>query len=714
MMKLVGKSVKRVEASSKADGSIKYTDDLEFSGLYGHIIRSTISYGKIISISYNKEFDFSDFTVVDYSDIDGENINPIVADDQPFLAQNIVRFIGEPILLVAHKFKKKLKEAQQNIYIEYEEFEAVLTLEDSQKRKNIIYSTDNIYKTINTQKGEESNCSELNVLEKIYYTPHQEQLYLEPQSMIARYNNEKQNIKIIGSMQCPFYVESALESLTGEKIEIEQAPTGGAFGGKEDYPSLMAAYVYLLSKKSKEDVKIVYDRVEDIAYSTKRHPTKMKFKSHFDNSGKLYSLNIDISIDGGAYCTLTPVVQARTVLHIAGFYDCEFIKVTSNSYATNTPPNGAFRGFGAPQAIFAIERHMDDIARRLDILPTKIREINLPTVDSTSVTNAKIDEYTRVGNIFSLAREKSNFDKKYLAKRLNRGIGMALFMHGGGFTGIGETFLDSEVWLDLHPSGEVEIKISSVEMGQGALTVLPQIVADTLNLPLSMIIYKNPNTFKVANSGPTVASRTVMIVGELLIQTAKKVLNALDNFENIHEYKQVVSKYLNTNSSKRFTSKYKKPSHIKWDEDKFYGNGYDGYSLACYVAEVEVNPITYQVKVTDFYAYQDVGKVINPTLAQGQVEGGVAQGIGFALYERVIHENGKIKNSHLTDYIIPMASDLPKIEIGFLQSNEKAKGLGELPMNAPAAAIANALANAIDIEFDTIPITPETVEQKCK
>ncbi len=711
-MGVVGKSIKRVDATSKADGSLKYSDDLEFDGLHGSIVRSKIAYGKIVSINYDDKFDFSEFTIVDYKDIDGKNINSVLIDDQPFLVQSIVRFIGEPILLLAHKSKIALEEAQQHIYIEYEEFDAVLTLQDSIKRKNIIFSDDNIYKNINTKKGKEPNYSELNSLDKIYSTPYQEQLYLEPQSMIARYNSNK--IKIIGSMQCPFYVESALESLTGEKIEIEQAPTGGAFGGKEDYPSLLAAYVYLLSKKSSQDVKIVYSRDEDIAFTTKRHPTKMRLKSHFTYTGKLHSLNIDISIDGGAYCTLTPVVQARTVLHIAGFYDCEFIKVTSNSYATNTPPNGAFRGFGAPQAIFAIERHMDDIARSLNISPAKVREINLPTLNSRSVTDAKIDEYKRVKNIFNLARVKSDFDKKYTSKQKNRGIGMALFMHGGGFTGVGETFLDSEVWLDLHQNGKIEIKISSVEMGQGALTVLPQIVAEELNLPLSIIIYKNPNTCKVANSGPTVASRTVMIVGELLSKTAQKLKNSLDKYENIQEYKQAVTKSLNAKPTQRFSTKYKKPSHIKWDEDKFYGNGYDGYSLACYVAEVEVDPLTYQVKVTAFHAYQDVGKVINPTLAQGQVEGGVAQGIGFALYERVVIESGKIKNSHLSDYIIPMASDLPKVEIGFVQSDEKAKGLGELPMNAPAAAIANALANAIDIEFDTIPITPEIVEQRCR
>jgi len=692
-MRIVGKSIQRVDANSKADGSLKYTDDLEFNGLYGDVIRSAITYGKIISITYDAKFDFSEFTIVDYKDISGKNINTILIDDQPFLVEDIVKFIGDPILLVAHKSKSALSEVKKNIYIEYEEFEAVLTLEDSINKKNIIFGDDNIYKTINTKKGKEPNYTKLKSLTKIYTTPHQEQLYLEPQSMIARYNNGI--IKIIGSMQCPFYVESALENLTNEKIEIEQAPTGGAFGGKEDYPSLMAAFVYLLSKKSSQDVKIVYNRVDDISYTTKRHPTKMEYKSYFDESGKLYALDIRVSIDGGAYCTLTPVVQARMVLHIAGFYDCEFIKVQSSSYATNTPPNGAFRGFGAPQAIFGIERHIDDIAKSLNISPMVMREINLPTSSSRSVTDAKIDEYKRVREIFEYARDKGDFDKKYAEKKPYTGIGMALFMHGGGFTGVGETLLESEVLLELHKNGDVTIKISSVEMGQGALTVMPQIVADALEIPLSKVHYHTPNTKEVPNSGPTVASRTVMIVGELLIQASKKLKNR-------------------KGSQTKFRAKYKKPVYIKWDEDKFYGNGYDGYSLGCYVAEVRVDPITYQVKVTDFYAFNDVGKVINPILAEGQVEGGVAQGIGYALYERIIYEEGKIKNNHLSDYIIPMASDLPKLHIKFLNSDEKAKGLGELPMNAPAPAIANAILNALDIEFDSIPITAEIMEQKCR
>ncbi len=711
-MNLVGQNIVRVDAASKADGTLKYTNDLDFNGLYGAIVRSTIAHGNILSITFDRAFDFSDFVIVDYHDIEGRNANVILTDDQPFLAEKRVRFIGEPILLLAHWSKKMLEEAAKYIDIEYEPLEPVLTMKESLDRKNILYGDDNIFKTIRTFKGAEPDYQSLKSLKKIYTTPHQEQLYMETQSMIARYKDGV--VKIIGSMQCPFYVESALYELTGEKIEVEQAPTGGAFGGKEDYPSLMAAYVYLLSKKAKKDVKIVYDRAEDIAFTTKRHPSVLHYKSHFDESGKLHALDIEIQIDGGAYVTLTPVVLARVVLHAAGFYDCEYIKVDAHAFATNTPPNGAFRGFGAPQAIFGIERHMDDIARYLGISPMEVRERNLPHSHSVSVTGAKIDEYARLRTLFETTREASGFDEKYAANTSYKGIGMALFMHGGGFIGSGETFLASEVWLDLKGDGMVEIRIGSVEMGQGTLTALPQMVAEVLELPITMIRYYLPNTTKVADSGPTVSSRTVMIVGELLVQAASSLRKALSLYSNQAEYLEAVRVYMQNTAENRFRATYKKPDTVQWDEEHFYGNGYDGYSLGCYIAEVEVDPIDYRVRVSNFYAYNDVGKVINPMMAEGQIEGGVAQGIGYALYERVVHQDGQVKNNRLSDYIVPLAADLPKLHIAFLNRDDAAKGLGELPTDGPAAAIANALTHALDTAFDDLTIIPEIVEEKCR
>lgn len=711
-MSLVGKSIVRVDAKSKANGTIQYTDDLDFDGLHGTVVRSSIAHGNILSISFDNAFDFSDFVIVDYRDIEGRNANVMLTDDQPFLAQKRVRFIGEPILLLAHRSNKILNEALQHINIKYEPLEPVFSMQESLDRKTILYGEDNIFKTIRTVKGSVPNYQNLQSLEKCYTTPHQEQLYMETQSMIARYHDD--GIKIMGSMQCPFYVESALYELTGKKIEVEQVPTGGAFGGKEDYPSLMAAYVYLLSKKAKQDVKLVYDRAEDIAFTTKRHPSTLRYKSHFDETGKLHALDIDITLDGGAYVTLTPVVLARSVLHAAGFYECEYIKVDAYAVATNTPPNGAFRGFGAPQAIFGIERHMDDIARHLGISPMEVRERNLPHSQSVSVTGAKIDEYARLRTLFETTRKASGFDEKYDDDTPYKGIGMALFMHGGGFTGSGETVLASEVWLDLYDDGMVEIRVGSVEMGQGTLTALPQMVAEVLELPISMIRYHLPNTAKVADSGPTVASRTVMIVGELLIQAASSLKEALGLYSSQSEYLEAVSSYMKNSTESRFQAAYQKPDTIQWDEEHFYGNGYDGYSLGCYVAEVEVDPIDYRVRVSNFYAYNDVGKVINPMMAEGQVEGGVAQGIGYALYEKMVYQDGKVRNNRLSDYIVPLAADLPKLHIAFLNTDEAAKGLGELPMDGPAAAVANALTHALDSAFDDLTITPEVVEQKCR
>jgi len=711
-MGIVGENIIRVDAASKADGTLQYTNDIEFNGLYGAVVRSDIAHGNILSITFDDVFDFSEFVIVDYRDIEGKNANVILTDDQPFLAEKRVMFIGDPILLLAHRSRKILREAVKYIEIKYKPLKPVFTMEASLDRQTIIYGDDNIFDSIQTVKGIEPDYPSLKSLEKRYSTPHQEQLYMETQSMIARYNNG--TIKIIGSMQCPFSVASALYDLTGEKVEVEQAPTGGGFGGKEDYPSLIAAYAYLLSKKAAQDVKLVYDRAEDIAFTTKRHPSLLRYKSHFDDTGKLHALEIEITIDGGAYLTLTPVVLGRAVLHAAGFYDCEYIKVNARAVATNTPPNGAFRGFGAPQVIFGIERHMDDIARYLGISPMKVRERNLPHSRSISVSGAMIDEHARLRTLFEATREASGFDEKYGADTPYKGIGMALFMHGGGYTGLGETFLASEVWLDLKDDGTVEIRIGSVEIGQGTLTALPQIVADVLELPITMIRYHIPNTAKVADSGPTVASRTVMIVGELLMQASASLKAALGRYDNQLEYLEAVRNYLKYNTQNRFSAAYQKPDTIKWDEEHFYGNGYDGYSLGCYVAEVEVDPVDYRVRVSNFYAYNDIGKVVNPMMAEGQVEGGVAQGIGYALYERIVHQDGKLKSSRLSDYSVPLAADLPKLQVAFLNTHEPSKGLGELPMDGPAAAVANALTHALDTAFDDITITPEIVEQKCR
>ncbi|MEA2027610.1 MAG: xanthine dehydrogenase family protein molybdopterin-binding subunit [Campylobacterota bacterium] len=706
-MGLIGRNTRRLEATQKVEGLLKYIDDYPFEGLYGEVVRSTIAYGEIESIEYDQAFDFSDITIVTYKDIENQNIYQIIHDDQPFLASKVVKFIGEPILLLATSCKKRLKEATKHITIHYKEYKPSLDIQTSLNQEVLIFGEDNLFHRIQINKGKKPKDKALKRIKASMSTLHQEHIYVEPQGVIARYQGGQ--IKIEGSMQCPFYVEGALEAASGKKIEVEQSPTGGGFGGKEDYPSLVAVYAYLLCYKAKQDIKLIYERDEDIAYSTKRHPSFSTYEAKVSKEGSIKSLKIDFILDGGAYSTLSPVVLSRAVLHLAGFYDIDYIQVDAKAVATNTPPNSAFRGFGAPQALFGIERFMDICAKRLGISPIKIRKINLPHQDTLSITKAKVRQYERYNNIFKYAIKDSGFKVKRANKKPNRGVGIALFMHGGGFTGDGEAFLDSKVRLVLRKNGKVEIQIASVEMGQGSVTALRQMVAHTLKLPIEYIDYRIPNTRYCANSGPTVASRTVMIVGRLLQEASQKLIKSIGAYDSIEEYQSRVKAY---QGKRKFGARYQKPKDIIWDEDKFEGDGYEGYSYGCYIAEVEIDPVDYSVHVVSFKAYNDIGRVINPQMATGQVEGGVVQGIGYSLYEKLAYEKGKILNANLANYTLPLASDIGSLKAKFIQSNHAPSGLGELPMDGVGAAIANAISDALDVDFNHLPIQSQSIMEK--
>ena len=706
----------RVDALSKARGETKYTDDLPFDGLYGAVVRSEIANGEILSVKLDENFDFSDFVIADYRDIEGSDINSLVCDDQPFLAEKRVRFVGEPIILIAHRDRNRLFEAKRHIEIEYREMEAVLTPQEALDKRSIVHGEDNIYRRITLTHGEiPDGRRELKRVKKVYTTSAQEHLYLEPQSMLARY--EDGDIHIIGSMQCPFSVSQALEIASGgRKIPVEQAPgVGGGFGGKEDYPSLMAVWAYILCKKARKDVKIIFDRKEDLLYTTKRHPSTTTYETLFDDRGKIHSMSVDILLDGGAYCTLSTVVLSRAILHACGFYDIPHIRLNGSVVATNKPPFGAFRGFGAPQVIFALERHMDDIAYRLGISPAEVRRVNLPTSKSRTSTGVPVTLHEEIRNIFEQALSTSGYEEKRRSLPKGRGIGLALFMHGGGYTGNGEIMLSSRVRLRLSGGGIVTIEVASVEMGQGSMTALMKMVAKRLNIPMDRIRYTIPNTSIVADSGPTVASRTVMIVGTLLEKASDSISRAIGEYDDSSSFEKAVDRYLETGGREIFEEVYRKSDDIVWDEEYYRGYGYDDYSLACYVAEVEVDSVDFTVNIESFVAVNDIGRVVDMKMAQGQVEGGVAQGIGYALSERVIFDSdGRVSLSGISDYIVPLADDIPDIDVHFVESCAKAKGLGELPMDGTASAVVNAIVDAIGVEIDCIPALPEKImEASC-
>ncbi len=731
-MTLIGKPIPRKEGRRKVTGQALYVDDLTFPAmLYGVTVRSSIPRGRIKSISFTGDIPWDEFTIVTAKDIPGENYVALILNDQPYLADGVVNHPEEPIVLLAHHDKYLLEEARRQVQIEYEELPAIFSLADSLAQKEIIWGEDNILKKFLVDKGnvDEVWASADFVVEGEYETGAQEQLYIENNGAIAIANPDE-GVTVWGSMQCPYYVHKALIKLFGlpeEKIRVIQTETGGGFGGKEEYPSMIAGHAALLSWKSGKPVKIIYDRAEDMVATTKRHPSRTRHKTAVTKDGKLLAQEIDFVIDGGAYCTLSPVVLSRGTIHAAGPYFCPNIRIKSTAVATNVPPHGAFRGFGAPQSIFALERHLDKVARTVGLTPAEFRRRNFIKPGQTTATNQTIHEAVDMEGLLRHAFELSDYEAKRerfardnASSSIKKGIGFASFMHGAGFTGSGEVFLQSVVGAEATREGRVKILAASTEIGQGTNTIFAQIAAEALGLDYDLFEVTQPDTAQVPNSGPTVASRTCMIVGKLVESAVLGLKQTLvgsallkDQFTPA-EFQKACSEYIEKFGPLKSFSKYQPPPNIFWDDEKYQGDAYGAFAWAVYVAEISYDPLTFEAHVDDFVAVQEVGRVINPVLAAGQIEGGVAQAIGMTLYENVVWQNGRMANGQMTNYIMPTAADIPPIRVYFAEQPYAygpggAKGIGELPMDGPAPAILNAIENATGESFKHIPLMPEAM-----
>ncbi len=736
----IGKSVPRKEGREKVTGCARYVDDLVFPGiLHGVTVRSPAPRGRIGEIRYEGDIPWNEFTIVTARDICGKNCVALLIEDQPCLADEFVNHCEEPVVLLAHHDKYLLEEARRNVRIEIEPLPAIFSIGDSLARKEIIWRSDNIFKTFRVEKGDVDKAwaSADIIVAGEYATGAQEQLYIEPQGVIAQVN-DADGVTVWGSLQCPYYVHKALVRLFGlpkDRVRVIQTETGGGFGGKEEYPSMIAAHAALLAQKSGRPVKIIYDRAEDMVATTKRHPSKTRHRTAVTRDGKLLAMEIDFAIDGGAYQTLSPVVLSRGTIHAAGPYQCPNVRIRSRAVATNAPPHGAFRGFGAPQSVFALERHLDRVAAAVGITPDELRRRNFISRGDTLAVSQVVKEKVDMGALLDRAFAFSDYHAKH--KRfveenaranttIKKGIGFASFLHGAGFTGSGEEYLASEVAMEALRDGTVRVLAGSTEMGQGTNTIFSQIAADALGLDCDQIKIMQPDTALVPNSGPTVASRTAMIVGKLVESAAlalKKTLldsGALQPGDGGHaghsaaDFAQACAKYIDAHGPLRSFIKYEHPHDLHWDDENYRGDAYGAYAWAVYVAEVSVDTRTAEVRVEGFVAVQEVGKVINPVLAAGQIEGGVAQGIGFALYENVVWQEGRMVNAQMTNYVMPTSMDLPPIrvyfeEIPYERGPAGAKGIGELPLDGTAPAIANAVAHATGVDIRKIPITPETL-----
>jgi CO/xanthine dehydrogenase Mo-binding subunit len=730
--RIVGVSVPRKEGRDKVTGQAQYVDDMTLPDmLYGATVRSQVPRGKIRKITFGPGVAWDEFVVVTAKDIPGKNVIALIADDQPGLADGLVNHPEEPILLLAHPNRHLLPQAVQAISIEYEQLPAVFTMEESENLSEIIWGADNTFKTYLVEKGDvEGVWAKADyIVEGEYRTGAQEQLYIENNGMIASFDPQ-QGITVWGSLQCPYYVHKALMTLCNlpaDKVRVVQMETGGAFGGKEEYPSMIAAHAALLAVKSGRPVKIIYDRMEDMAATTKRHPSRTRHRTAVSGDGKILGGEIEFTVDGGAYVTLSPVVLSRATIHAGGAYYWPNVRIKAKAIATNVPPHGAFRGFGAPQSLFALERHMDRIAQVVGLSPVEIRKRNFLKPGQATTTEQIVREPIDLGKLLDRALELSDYQAKKQGfanesaiGASRKGMGIAAFLHGAGFTGSGERNLGSVVGVEGCADGRVRVLVSSTEFGQGTKTVLCQIAAEALGLPYESVEIASADTNQVPNSGPTVASRTVMVVGKLVQSAALGIKQTLigggllgDSY-SAEEFQSACRSQVATSGSFRSWASYEAPPDVFWDDDKYRGEAYAAFAWAVYVAEVAVDLTTYRASVDNFVALQEVGKVLHPVLARGQIAGGVAQGIGYTLYEKVIWQNGLMQNGQMTNYIMPTSADVPPIrvffeEMGNIHGAFGAKGIGELPMDGPAPAILNAIEDALKVRFDSIPLLPEDI-----
>jgi len=685
----ISKPIQRVDGRAKISGEAKYIGDMHFENqLFAKTVRSARAKAKIVSIKTPTLPD--GYYIIDKNDIPGINRMRTVISDHPIFAEDEVNYIEQPILLVVGPEREKIYEIISQIKIEYKDESAIFSIEEAEEKKAV-------FTEYGYSKGEPEAAlkNAAKIIEDEYRTGLQEHVYLEPQGITGEYKNGC--MYIYGSMQCPFYVEGAIQDVLGwnsDRIRIIQSTTGGAFGGKEEFPSLMACQVAVASLKTRHPVQMIYDRDEDIICSTKRHPSIVRYKAGLNKNNNVVVLDIDILFDAGAYSELSPVVLQRGMFSATGVYNFPNLKVRGKNFKTNNVPSGAFRGFGAPQTIFGTEMLMHNIAVKLGVDPLEYKINHLIKRGDPTCTGGKIRDEVKLPEIIEKVEEISGYRRKIESHEKFKGIGISLFLHGCGFTGNGEQMIKGKITLK--KNGEnVILKVSSTEMGQGAETCLRKIVAYSLDISIGRVIYESVDTGLVPDSGPTVASRTTMIVGGLLQQASLELKDRWNEAEEIE-----VSRI------------YKHPDYLDWDNDTFQGDAYPVYSWGANVAEVDIDPVTYEIDVKKISAVYDVGTPIDETTLKGQMQGGIVQGIGWATIEMMNTDKGRLIQKNLTDYKIPTSMDVPQIECEFIENPYEfgpfgAKCAGEMPLSGSAPAIAAAVSNALSIPVKKIPVTPE-------
>lgn len=701
----IGDRIRRVDAIEKARGEAKYLSDYQFEGaLHARMIRSEIPRGKINNIKVPSLPEGYYFISAKDIPENGKNALHMITADWRCFAEGDVRYVGETIGLLVGRDRGNLEKLSREIVIDYSEEEPIISIDDAiSGTLPPIVGSDNVMCSLMCEKGEPIEdvlAGADTIFEETIETGFQEHVHLETNA--AYVTKEDGKYVIYASAQCPFYIRKSvcgLLGLTPDDIIIRQTTTGGAFGGKEHFPDVLAGPLLVAEYVIGKPIQLVFDREEDMLYSVKRHPSKVRFRTGLDKDGNILGTDIDVYYNCGPYMSASFVVLQRGVFHATGVYNLPSARVHGYGVATNTFPSDAFRGFGAPQTLFAVEMHLSHIAEKFCIDPLEYKQKLFIKKGDETITNGHIIEDVVLDKMTEQIVNASDYKRKSAEYKRGsgKGIGISFYNHGGAFTGNGEqAIIKAKVKLVKH-GDKVEILCGSTEMGQGFRTAMRKIVASTLEISMDDVIYDNPDTSRVVDSGPTAASRSTMIVGRLG-EKAALMLKERWSEENA----EVVADY-------------EHPEGFPWDQSTFRGDAYLGYGWGAAVVEVEVDKLTNEVITKGIWSSHDIGRAIDELIVHGQVNGGIIQSLGYAAMEKMENRKGHFRQGSMSDYVIPTSMDFPKQE-WFLVDNpypwgpNGAKGMGELVFNGADAAFADAVERALGKTITKIPLPPEDLE----
>ena len=749
-LKIIGKREKRVDALGKVTGAAKYAADYSMpQQLFAAVKYAEHAHAKILSIDTSRARQMLGVeAVLTHHDVPGANCFGLIPNIR-ILADDKVRYLGDVLAIVAAESEAIARQAADAITVEYEVLPAVFNPEEAlQENAPQIYEEGNQIVHHKVRKGDVARGFRDAdfIIEHRFTTPAIEHAYLEPEAALA-WPDEQDGMRIVGCMQ-NFYtshkVIAAALNLPLNKVQIVQSTMGGSFGGKDEAATLVAVRAALLARKTGRPVKLVNSREDSIRQSYKRHPYKMDYKWACRKDGTIAAMEIKIIADGGAYCSMSPFVTWRSVVQATGPYHCAHVKTDVYAAYTNNNYTGAMRGFGSPQVNFAIEAMMDELAERVGKTPAEIRLLNGFETGAVTATGQKLLHRVSLKEVIGKAIEASDFSAKWQAHRQNRdkagsikkGIGLACSYRG---VSLGAEGVDAaSAVLYVQPDGSISLSSGIIDMGQGAQTALAQIVAEVLGVSMERLRFQEPDSGRVADSGPTVASRGTIMGGgaakiaaenirQIMIQTARERYPLQDEEiifrgekiwhnqgeQELCTFDALVGRCY-ASGRPLFSSGVRHIAATSWDEETGHGDAYFTFVYGATVAEVEVDTQTGKVEVRHFTSVHDVGKAINKAMVEGQIYGGIAMGVGYGLLEEFVQEQGQAKTLNFDEYYIPTALDVPLMQAVIVENEDAlgpfgAKSIGEPALEIVAPAIANAIFNATGRRIYNLPANLEEV-----